>query len=57
MRSAPIHRRKDRPIERDIDGRRHYSAIEAAVSPAIAPATVTDDNPKTPTDSNAPHKT
>src|SRR4029079_6947131 len=57
IKKVRIHRRKDRPIERDIDGRRRYSAIEAAVSPAIAPAAVTDDNAKTPTDSTAPHKT
>ena len=61
IKKVRIHRRKDRPIERDLDGRRHYSAIEAAVSPAIAPAAVTEDaskdNAKTPTDSNAPHKT
>lgn len=56
IKKVRIHRRKDRPIERDIDGRRHYSAIEAAASPAIAPA-VTEDNAKTPTDSNAPQKT
>jgi CBS domain containing-hemolysin-like protein len=54
IKKVRIHRRKDRPIERDIDGRRHYSAIEAAASPAIAPAA--EDNAKTPTDSNAPHK-
>jgi hemolysin (HlyC) family protein len=57
IKKVRIHRRKDRPIERDIDGRRHYSAIEAAASPAIAPAAVAEDNAKTPTDSNTPHKT
>jgi CBS domain containing-hemolysin-like protein len=57
IKKVRIHRRKNRPIERDMDGRRHYSAIEAAASPAIAPAAVTDESLKTPTDSSTPHKT
>ena len=57
IKKVRIHRRKNRPIERDMDGRRHYSAIEAAASPAIAPAAVTDESLKAPTDSSTPHKT
>jgi CBS domain containing-hemolysin-like protein len=60
IKKVRILRSKDRPIERDTDGRRRYSVIEAAASPAIAPATVAEDaakDAKTPTDSNEPQKT
>ena len=38
IKKVRIHRSKDRPIERDRDGRRRYSAPDMAASPAIAPA-------------------
>jgi CBS domain containing-hemolysin-like protein len=61
IKKVRIHRNKDRLIERDHDGRRRYSAFEAAASPAIAPAPVTEDAvkdaAKASTVSNAPHKT
>jgi CBS domain containing-hemolysin-like protein len=47
IKKVRIHRSKDRPIERDREGRRRYSAPEAA-SPAIAPSSP---------DSNMPNKT
>jgi CBS domain containing-hemolysin-like protein len=37
IKKVRIHRRRNRPIERDRDGRRHYSTADTA-SPAIAPA-------------------
>jgi CBS domain containing-hemolysin-like protein len=43
IKKVRIHRSKDRPIERDRDGRRRYSAPETA-SPAPVPATA-DSNP------------
>jgi CBS domain containing-hemolysin-like protein len=61
IKKVRIHRNKDRPIERDHDGRRRYTAFESAASPAIAPAPVTEDAAKdaakAPTDSNAAQKT
>ena len=38
IKKVRIHRSKDRPIERDREGRRRYSAPDTAASPAIAPA-------------------
>jgi CBS domain containing-hemolysin-like protein len=38
IKKVRIHRSKDRPIERDHDGRRRYSGPDAAASPALAPA-------------------
>jgi CBS domain containing-hemolysin-like protein len=56
IKKVRIHRSKNRPIERDRDGRRRYSAPDATASPAIAPPPTTEDAAKTPTDSNAPQK-
>ena len=56
IKKVRIHRSKDRPIERDREGRRRYSAPEATASPAIAPSPAAEDAGKTPTDSNAPQK-
>jgi len=56
IKKVRIHRSKDRPIERDREGRRRYSATDTAASPAIAPSPATEDATKLPTDSNAPHK-
>jgi CBS domain containing-hemolysin-like protein len=47
IKKVRIHRSKDRPIERDLEGRRRYSTPEAA-SPATAPshdATAEDAKP------------
>src|SRR4051812_8536005 len=43
IKKVRIHRSKDRPIERDREGRRRYSGPDTAASPAIAAAT---ENPK-----------
>jgi len=56
IKKVRILRSKDRPIEHDRDGRRRYSPAEPTASPAIAPAPASEDAAKTPTDSNAPHK-
>jgi len=56
IKKVRIHRSKDRPIERDREGRRRYSAPEATASPAIAPVPAAEDASKTPTDSDAAHK-
>jgi len=56
IKKVRIHRSKDRPIERDREGRRRYSAPEAAASPAIAPLPAAEDITKTPTDSGAAQK-
>jgi hypothetical protein len=56
IKKVRIHRSKDRPIERDREGRRRYSAPEATASPAIAPLPAAEDTAKTPTDSDAAHK-
>ena len=55
IKKVRIHRRKNRPIERDRDGRRRYSGSDAAASPALAPAT---DEAKSPhaTDTSTPQK-
>src|SRR5215210_4740005 len=51
IKKVRIHRSKDRPIERDRDGRRRYSGADATPSPTIAPATE-DAKPPQATDSN-----
>jgi hemolysin (HlyC) family protein len=56
IKKVRIHRAKDRPIERDREGRRRYSASEATASPAIAPLPAAEDTTKTPTDSGAAQK-
>jgi CBS domain containing-hemolysin-like protein len=60
IKKVRIHRSKDRPIERDREGRRRYSTPDTTASPAIAPSPAAEDagkDPnKTPTDSNAPQK-
>ena len=55
IKKVRIHRSKDRPIERDRDGRRHFSTPAASASPAIAAATP-DDAVKTSTESSTPQK-
>jgi CBS domain containing-hemolysin-like protein len=55
IKKVRIHRSKDRPIERDREGRRRYSTPEAAASP-IAPMPAAEDATKTPTDTDAAHK-
>ena len=49
IKKVRIHRSKDRPIERDREGRRRYSAPDAAASPAIAPAGAEDAAKSPPT--------
>ena len=56
IKKVRIHRSKDRPIERDREGRRRYSSPDTTASPAIAPSPTAEDAGKTPTDSNAPQK-
>jgi len=56
IKKVRIHRSKDRPIERDHDGRRRYSAPEAVASPALAPAPAAEDAAKPSTSPNAPQK-
>jgi len=56
IKKVRIHRSKDRPIERDREGRRRYSTTDSTTSPAIAPSPAAEDAGKTPTDSNAPQK-
>lgn len=56
VKKVRIHRSKDRPIERDREGRRRYSAPEMAASHATAPGPVTEDAVKPPVDSNTPQK-
>ena len=56
VKKVRIHRSKDRPIERDREGRRRYSSPEATASPAIAPSPTAAEATKTPTDSDAAHK-
>ena len=51
IKKVRIHRSKDRLIERDREGRRHFST-EATPALAAAP----DDTAKTPADSSAPQK-
>ena len=51
-----LYRSKDRPIERDREGRRRYSAPEATASPAIAPVPAAEDAGKPSIDSTAPQK-
>ncbi len=56
IKKVRIHRSKDRPIERDREGRRRYSAPEATASPAIAPVPAAEDAGKPSIDSTAPQK-
>jgi CBS domain containing-hemolysin-like protein len=57
IKRVRIHRNKNRPIERDRDGRRRYSGPDTA-SPAIAPApdTARIDPVKQANDPNAPRR-
>jgi CBS domain containing-hemolysin-like protein len=58
IKKVRIHRNRNRPIERDREGRRRYSGPDTA-SPAIAPTPqpeVAGKNVTPTTDSNAPHK-
>ena len=55
IKKVRIHRSKDRPIERDRDGRRRYKA-DATASPAIAPAPEETKSPSPAADSNTPQK-
>jgi CBS domain containing-hemolysin-like protein len=56
IKRVRIHRNRNRPIERDRDGRRRYSAPDTA-SPAIAPtSTSTAPSPPQPADTNSPRK-
>ncbi len=56
IKKVRIHRSKDRPIERDREGRRRYSSPEATASPAITPSPAAEDASKTSVDSTAPQK-
>ena len=58
IKKVRIHRNRNRPIERDREGRRRYSGPDTA-SPAIAPSPqpeAVSKNPTPATDPNAPHK-
>jgi CBS domain containing-hemolysin-like protein len=58
IKKVRIHRNRNRPIERDREGRRRYSGPDTS-SPAIAPAPqpeVAGKNAAPTTDSNAPNK-
>jgi CBS domain containing-hemolysin-like protein len=55
IKKVRIHRSKDRPIERDRDGRRRYTP-DATASPAIAPAPEETKSPPHATDPNTPQK-
>ena len=55
IKKVRIHRSKDRPIERDRDGRRRYTP-DATASPAIAPAAEETKSPPQPTDPNTSQK-
>ena len=56
IKKVRIHRSKDRPIERDREGRRRYSSPDTTTSPAITPSPAAEDASKTSTDSTAPQK-
>ena len=60
IKKVRIHRSKDRVIERDREGRRHFTTTEAASSPAIAAAAPDDagktHGDKTPLESSTPQK-
>jgi hemolysin (HlyC) family protein len=55
IKKVRIHRSKDRPIERDRDGRRRYTP-DATASPAIAPAAEETKSPPQTTDPNTSQK-
>jgi CBS domain containing-hemolysin-like protein len=56
IKKVRIHRSKDRPIERDREGRRRYSSPDTTTSPAITPSPAAEDTSKTSIDSTAPQK-
>ena len=56
IKKVRIHRSKDRPIERDREGRRRYSSPDTTTSPAITPSPAAEDASKTSVDSTAPQK-
>ena len=56
IKKVRIHRSKDRPIERDREGRRRYSAPNMAASPRRSPAPDDAKSPTPATDSSTPHK-
>ena len=56
IKKVRIHRSKDRPIERDREGRRRYSSPDTTASPAITPSPAAEDASKTSIDSTAPQK-
>ena len=56
IKKVRIHRSKDRPIERDREGRRRYSSPDTTTSPAITPSPAAEDASKTSIDSTAPQK-
>jgi CBS domain containing-hemolysin-like protein len=56
IKKVRIHRSKDRPIERDREGRRRYSGPDTTASPAIAPAPEDATSPPQATDSNTTQK-
>src|SRR6476646_9766886 len=56
IKKVRIHRSKDRPIERDREGRRRYSAPNMAASPTAMPAPDDAKSPTPATDSSTPHK-
>ena len=56
IKKVRIHRSKDRPIERDLEGRRRYSAPDSTASPTIAPAPEDTTSPPQATDSNTSQK-
>ncbi len=56
IKKVRIHRSKDRPIERDREGRRRYSAPNMAASLTIAPAPEETKSPSPAADSNTPQK-
>ena len=56
IKKVRIHRSKDRPIERDREGHRRYSAPNMAASPTAMPAPDDAKSPTPATDSSTPHK-
>ena len=56
IKKVRIHRSKDRPIERDREGRRRYSSPDTTTSPAITPSPAAENASKPSIDSTAPQK-
>ena len=63
IKKVRIHRSKDRPIERDREGRRRYSTSDTTVSPALTPAPSPEgapdsaaNAPQQPADTTTPPK-